>query len=81
MIEVVRLLTLVPMAWGAWSHRAQWIALGLLVLLLAWCNGPILPRRGSRFSVIPDFLQLKRNRRTGARYCRKVEGWHRTWRC
>lgn len=55
MIEAVRLLTLVPMAWGAWSHRAQWIALGPLVLLLAWCNGLILPRRGSLFSRNPRF--------------------------
>ena len=49
-IEAVRLFTLVPMAWGAWTHRVQWIALGLLVLLLAWFNGLILPRRGSLFS-------------------------------
>lgn len=81
MIEAVRLLTLVPMAWGAWSHRAQWIALGPLVLLLAWCNGLILHAEVHCSPVIPDFLQLKRNRRTGARYCRKVEGWHRTGRC
>lgn len=46
-IEAVRLLTLVPMAWGAWTHRLQLIALGLFVLLLAWCNGLILPRRDS----------------------------------
>jgi hypothetical protein len=45
-IEAIRLLTLVPMAWGAWIHNLWLIALGLLILLLAWCNGLILPRRG-----------------------------------
>jgi hypothetical protein len=49
-IEAVRLLTLVPMAWGAWIHSLWPIALGLLVLLLAWCNGLILPSRGLRSS-------------------------------
>lgn len=48
-IEAVRLLTLVPMAWGAWTHRLQFIVLGLFVLLLAWCNGLILSRRNSLF--------------------------------
>src|SRR6516225_3391796 len=43
-IEAVRLLTLVPMGWGAWSHNLGLVALGLLVLLLAWCNGVIFPR-------------------------------------
>ena len=54
-IEAVRFLTLVPMAWGAWTHSLRWIALGLVVLLLAWCNGLILPRRGSLFSRDPRF--------------------------
>jgi len=45
-IEVVRLLTLVPMAWGAWVHNLGLIALGLVILLLAWCNGLIWPRYG-----------------------------------
>src|SRR5215469_725885 len=44
-IEAVRFLTLVPMAWGAWTHRLSLIGLGLLVLLLAWSNGLIFPRR------------------------------------
>lgn len=35
-VEAVRFLTLVPMAWGAWTRSFQWIALGLVVLLLAW---------------------------------------------
>ena len=45
-IEVVRLLTLVPMAWGAWVHNLGLIALGLVILLLAWCSGLIWPRYG-----------------------------------
>ena len=45
-IEAVRFLTLLPMTWGAWTHNFWLIALGLLILLLAWCNGLIFPRRG-----------------------------------
>jgi len=45
-IEAVRFLTLLPMAWGAWTHNFWLIAVGMLILLLAWCNGLILPRRG-----------------------------------
>jgi hypothetical protein len=52
-IEAVRFPTLVPMGWGAWSHKFSLIGLGLLVLLLAWCNGLILSRRGSLFSENP----------------------------
>ena len=43
-IEAVRLLTLVPMAWGAWTHQVWLIVLGLAMLSLAWCNGLIWPR-------------------------------------
>lgn len=43
-IEAVRLMTLAPMAWGAWTHNWRPILFGLLILLLAWCNGLILPR-------------------------------------
>jgi len=43
-VEVVRFLSLVPMAWGAWSRHVWLIALGLLVLWLAWCDGLIFPR-------------------------------------
>lgn len=43
-IEAVRLLTLVPMAWGAWTHHVWLIGLGLAMLLLAWCNGLIWSR-------------------------------------
>jgi hypothetical protein len=42
-IEVIRLLTLVPMAYGAWVHEPWWIVLGVVVLVGAWCNG-LLPR-------------------------------------
>ena len=45
-IEAIRLLSLVPMAWGAWNHSPWYIALGLLILLLAWCNGLIFPLLG-----------------------------------
>lgn len=42
-VEVVRFLSLVPMAWGAWTHTLWLIALGLLIVSLAWCNGLIFP--------------------------------------
>lgn len=57
-IEAVRLLTLVPMAWGAWAHRLSLIGLGLLVLLLAWCNGLIFPRRDSVLTQNPSFVDV-----------------------
>jgi hypothetical protein len=41
-IEAMRFLSLVPMAWGAWIHNPWLIALGFLILLLAWCSGLIL---------------------------------------
>jgi len=44
-IEAARLLSLVPMAWGAWTHHVWLIVLGLAVLSLAWCNGLIWPRQ------------------------------------
>jgi hypothetical protein len=47
-IEVVRLLTLVPMAWGAWIHHIWLIVLGFVVLLFAWCNGLFWPHRTVR---------------------------------
>jgi hypothetical protein len=43
-VEVIRLLTLVPMAWGAWTHNFWVIVLGLVILLMAWCNGLIVRR-------------------------------------
>lgn len=57
-IEAVRLLSLVPMGWGAWIHSLQLIALGLLVLLLAWCNGLILPRRDSLLPQNCNFVDV-----------------------
>lgn len=38
-IQVIRLVTLVPMAYGAWRHDFKFIVFGLAVLALAWCNG------------------------------------------
>lgn len=57
-IEAVRLLTLVPMGWGAWTQSLRWIALGLVVLVLAWCNGLLLPRHASRLRQNPSFVEL-----------------------
>ena len=42
-IEAIRLFSLVPMAWGAWTRNFWFIAFGFLILLLAWCNGFIFP--------------------------------------
>jgi hypothetical protein len=44
-IEVIRLLTLVPMAYGAWKHTPAYIVLGCVLLVIAWCNGLIWGRR------------------------------------
>jgi hypothetical protein len=41
-VEAIRFLSLVPMAWGAWIHNLWIIALGLVILLLAWCSGIIV---------------------------------------
>ena len=38
-IEAIRLLTLAPMAYGAWNHDFRFIVLGLAILTLAWGNG------------------------------------------
>ena len=43
-IEVARLLTLIPMAYGGWVHDFRFIALGFVILVLVWCNGFILRR-------------------------------------
>ena len=40
-IESIRLLTLVPMAYGASNHDFRFIVLALVILILAWCNGLI----------------------------------------
>ena len=44
-IEAVRLLTLVAMAWVAWTHHIWLIELGFVLLLVAWSNGLIWPHR------------------------------------
>ena len=38
-VEATRLLSLIPMAYGAWNHNLRFIVLGLLILAIAWCNG------------------------------------------
>ena len=43
-IEALRLLTLIPMAYGAWRHEPGYIAAGLVILIAAWCNGLIWKR-------------------------------------
>jgi hypothetical protein len=41
-IQMIRFLTLVLMAYGAWDHSGRFIAFGLVILVLAWCHG-LLP--------------------------------------
>jgi len=43
-IEAIRLLSLVPMAYGAWLRQPAYIAFGLVILIAAWCNGLIWKR-------------------------------------
>ena len=43
-VEVARLVSLIPMAYGGWVHSFGYIALGLLILAIAWCNGLIFRR-------------------------------------
>ena len=40
-VEATRLLTLVPMAFGAWNHEPIYITIAVAVLIVAWCNGLI----------------------------------------
>jgi hypothetical protein len=47
-IEIVRLLSLIPMVVGAWIHEPWFIALGLLVVLFAWGYGLLLSEEGTR---------------------------------
>jgi len=52
LIELIRLLTQVPMAYGAWNHDFRFMAFGLVILVLAWCNGLIgkhLAKAGNRW--------------------------------
>ena len=43
-VEAARLLTLLPMAYGAWVHAVSPIALGCGLLALAWGYGPLFRR-------------------------------------
>ncbi len=45
LIEAVRFLTLVPIAYGAWVHNVWPIFFGLVILVIAWCNGLIWKHR------------------------------------
>ena len=38
-VELLRLLTLVPMAYGAWTHQPLYIGLGIVLLLGARASG------------------------------------------
>jgi hypothetical protein len=46
-VELARLLTLAPMAYGAWEHEPGYIVLGMLAVVVAWCNGLIWTRRAT----------------------------------
>jgi hypothetical protein len=37
LVQALRLLTLVPMAYGAWEHKASIVSLGIVLLILCWC--------------------------------------------
>jgi hypothetical protein len=45
-VEATRLLSLVPMAFGAWAHQFWPIGLGMAILSVAWANGFLFPRKG-----------------------------------
>jgi len=47
-IEAVRLFGDVVMMLGAWAHDLQLLLLGLAVIIGAWCNGLMTPRRARR---------------------------------
>jgi hypothetical protein len=36
--EATRLLSLIPMAYGAGDHHFRFIVLGFVILVIAWCN-------------------------------------------
>jgi hypothetical protein len=44
-IEGVRLFGALVMALGAWAHDVKLIVLGLFVVIGAWCNGLMTPKR------------------------------------
>jgi hypothetical protein len=46
-VEGVRLFGDIVMVLGAWFRHPSWIALGLMVIILAWCAGLISKRPSS----------------------------------
>lgn len=44
-IEALRLVSLVPMAYGAWKHQVRYVLLGLVIVAVAWCSGLIWRRK------------------------------------
>ena len=44
-VEAIRFLVLIPVAYGAWTHQFWPIWIGLVVLILAWLNGFLFPKR------------------------------------
>jgi chromate transport protein ChrA len=44
-VEAIRFLILIPVAYGAWTHELWPIWIGLVILVLAWMNGFVIPRR------------------------------------
>ncbi len=44
-IEGVRAVALVPVAYGAWRHSWWWIVVGFVLVVGAWSNGLLFPNR------------------------------------
>jgi len=44
-VEATRLLSLLPMAFGAWEHTFWPTWLGIVILIVAWANGFLFPRK------------------------------------
>jgi len=47
-VEGVRFSTLIPMAYGSWTHQPGYIELGCVILFVAWSNGVITSQKGRR---------------------------------
>jgi hypothetical protein len=45
--QLIRFLTLAPMAYGAWTHSVWPICLGVVVLVATWSNGLLFPRKAT----------------------------------
>ena len=39
LVEATRLLSMIPMKYGAWNHDFRLVVLGLAILVISWCNG------------------------------------------